>query len=809
VSTQDLTADLANTTDGSTAITSSTQWDEIYGASVQANDTITISGADHNGNAVSGSLTIDDANHTVQELLTAIQDTFGNVTASIVDGKIRVTDNTTGDSQLTVILTENNQAGGALDLGNITSTTANVGNKRNTTDGSTAIVSGTTWANVYGASVVASDTITIAGTDHNGNAVSGTLTIDDTGHTVQELLDAIESAYSNTVTASITSEGKILIVDDSSGTSYLSLTLTENNEGGGSLDFGVIEAVHGGSDREMVAGSDATLSVDGLQVTSTDNAVEDVIAGVTLNLLKADSDTTITLNIERDIDAIVDNMSAFVDAYNEVASYIYQQQSYDTENETNGGVLFGDGTLSSVKSDLTSTLLQSAWGVSSDFSTMGLVGINLDIEGQLSIDTDTLRGYLETNFNDIKALFAANGTTDTGTLEYIGYSRDTQPNEYTVHITNAAVRSNSTSNNGTVGENETLTITEGSKIARISLTTSMSRAQIVAAINTELDEVYTETLVGGNALQEGASAITSSTEWEDINGTTWGGADKVISFSGTTRSGQSVQGSYEDFDVSTDTVQGLLTEIEEAFSNEVTASIDTSGRIVLTDKYTGNSQLSLVITEPAGSNLDFGDVDVTVGAGDGSQEGRYAMSITASDDGSHVVLTHDNYGSDYSFTVSEDAALAANKLWTGGDQTVDNGEDVTGTIGGKDATGSGQKLIGADGDVEGLAIAYTGTDENQDVGKVTLTLGAAVVFDRVLFNITDTYDGYVGFKQDSLESSIDRLDDQIEKMEARLDRKLQRMINQFVHMEVALSTMQSQSAWLTGQINASYSVWGW
>jgi len=768
----------------------------IYGAGVQVNDTITISGTDHNGNAVSGSLKITDTGNTVQELLTAIQDTFGNVTASIIDGKIRVTDNTAGDSQLSVTLTENNQGGGALDFGSIITTTVNVGNKRNTT--------------IYGAGVQVNDTITISGTDHNGNAVSGSLKITDTGNTVQELLTAIETAYSNTVTASITSEGKIMVVDDSSGTSYLSVTLTENNEGGGSLDFGVIEVAHGGSDREMVAGSDATLSVDGLQVTSTDNTVEDVIAGVTLNLLKADSGTTITLNVERDIDAIMENIQSFVDSYNDIASYIHQQQSYDEEEEKTGGVLFGDSTLSSVKSDLTSTLLQTVWGVSSDFSILGLVGINLDKEGQLSIDTDTLRGYLETNFNDIKLLFAANGTTDTGTLKYIGYSRDTQPNEYTVYITNAAVRSNSTSDNGTVGEDETLTITEEGKTARISLTTSMSLAQTVSAINSELDTVYTENLVGGNALQEGGSAITSSTKWENIDGTSWDGVEKVISFSGTTRSGKSIQGSYEDFDVSTDTVQGLLTEIEEAFSNEVTASIDSSGRIVLTDKYAGNSQLSLEITEPAGSNLDFGDVDVTPGEGDGSQEGRYAIPVTASDDGDgHLVLTHDRYGSGYSFTISEDAALVANKLWTGGDQTVENGEDVAGTIGSKEATGSGQVLTGTAGDVEGLVIKYTGTDEGQNVGEIKLTIGVAELFDRALFNITDPIDGYVVFKQNSLQDRVGDLEDQIEEMEERLDRKMEMMINRFVAMEVALSRTQSQSDWLSGQVSASFRGWAW
>jgi len=187
------------------------------------------------------------------------------------------------------------------------------------------------------------------------------------------------------------------------------------------------------------------------------------------------------------------------------------------------------------------------------------------------------------------------------------------------------------------------------------------------------------------------------------------------------------------------------------------------------------------------------------------------MNISATDDGSgHLVLTHDNYGSNYGFTISESAGTSGNKLWTGGDQTVNNGVDVAGTINGEAATGSGQILTGDDGEsnIDGLVIKYTGTAEGLDVGEIKLTLGTAELFDRVLFSITDSYEGYVAFKQDSLQDSIDSFETRIEEMEARLDLKMENMINKFVAMETALSVMQSQSEWLTGQINASYSGWG-
>ncbi|UCH07609.1 MAG: flagellar hook protein, partial [Deltaproteobacteria bacterium] len=455
-----------------------------------------------------------------------------------------------------------------------------------------------------------------------------------------------------------------------------------------------------------------------------------------------------------------------------------------------------------------SILVQSVWGISSEFSIQGLVGINLDNEGQLSIDTDTLRGYLETNFNDVKCLFSANGTTSAGTIDYISHSQDTQAGEYTVNITQAATQSTTTSDtavSGTLGGDETLTITEGDKTATVALTSDMTISDIINAVNAELDTVYTETLVGSTAVTASGSPITTSTTWENVDDALLVNGDTIV-FAGTSRTGSSISGSYEIDDVSSDTVQGLLSAIELAYRNQVTASIDSEGHIVLTDKSSGNSELTVTFDYTQTQNhVDiFGTVLTT---NTGGQEGRYALSITASNDGSdHLVLTHDSYGSDHTFIVSETDDI----LWTGGDQTVDNGLDVVGTINGEAATGLGQILTGDDeeANVDGLVIKYTGTATG-DVGNIKLTLGTAELFDRVLFNITDAYEGYVGFKQDSLQNTINNLETQIEQMEARLSAKMENMINRFVAMEVALSKIQSQSQWLSGQISGLYGSWGW
>jgi len=659
------------------------------------------------------------------------------------------------------------------------------------------------------------DYVHLEGTDTNGNPISDDSLVLSDATTVGDLLSKIESLFGD-VTASITGEGKLSVVDNTPGASPLAFKIGIKNSGGSADDTlkfdadGNMGSAVSVRKREIVAGEDASLTVDGVTVTRSENTIDDILTGVTLDLLKADEGTTITLNIDRDTDTLMSNISAFVASYNNISSYIHTQGSYDETKQETGGILFGDGTLSSIKSDLTSILTGSVWGVSSDYATMGLVGISVDQEGTLSVDESKLRGYLTTNFNDLQKLFSANGTTSVGTLSYISHSNETKQGEYAVIITEAATKSTSAaSDNTSLSGAEVLTITEGTSTATVSLTSSMTMTQIVNALNSELSTVYTQTLAGAEQLYADSgqvAEITASTNWNTVFDSAGLSAnlakDDIISFSGTARNGTSISGSYQISNVASDTIQGLLTAIETAFSSQVTAAINTAGRIVITDKTSGSSSVALSFDYTQAHDLDFGSVLTT---NTGGQNGRYAMGITASaDTGNHLVMSHDSYGTGNSFTIQQQNNL----LWTGGDQTVDNGKDVAGTINGEAATGSGQTLTGDSGEanIDGLVIKYTGTTTLEE-DTVKLTLGVAQLYDRALFNITDSSEGYVGYKQQSLQNSINGFQTQIEEMEARLGRKQEQMINRFVMMELALQKIQSQSNWLAGQLTAASKGW--
>lgn len=119
---------------------------------------------------------------------------------------------------------------------------------------------------------------------------------------------------------------------------------------------------------------------------------------------------------------------------------------------------------------------------------------------------------------------------------------------------------------------------------------------------------------GSTANTAGGSPITATTAWNAItganvqNGTT-------IAISGLQRDGVTTVGpaTFTIANAATGTVQDLLTQIQTTFGSTVTASIDTAGKITVTDKTTGESQIAMTLntTNPAGGSLGFGAIAAT------------------------------------------------------------------------------------------------------------------------------------------------------------------------------------------------------
>ncbi len=194
---------------------------------------------------------------------------------------------------------------------------------------------------------------------------------------------------------------------------------------------------------------------------------------------------------------------------------------------------------------------------------------------------------------------------------------------------------------------------------------------------------------------------------------------------------------------------------------------------------------------------------VTASATDANGEGT----------GNYLTLTRLPYGSAYhltgvstlsnqggndtsglgSVTVTDESPLGESGAGTGA-----AGLDVEGTIGGEEATGSGQRLTADAGDPEGLQLLIT-ADSPGSYGSVFFTVGAAEAAFRVSVSATDTSGGTVALAQEYITGSLSDIDEEIARLEAVIEQEQERLRAAFVRMEQAIGRFQAQSQFLASQ----------
>ena len=531
-----------------------------------------------------------------------------------------------------------------------------------------AVTGSITFDDITGYTPSTSDTITISGTKHDGTTVTAT-DFDIYSGSYKDfdaLLDEIETQFGLTADSAVLVDGKIQVTDSTAGDSQLSIALVANNEGGGTLDLGTLTASTQGYEMQIQAGQDARVKIDGTTVTSESNSIDDIIEGVTLNLLTMESGKKVDITVDRDLNTIKSTVQSLLDSYNDILADLNDQFAYDEESET-AGILQGDATLRSIKSNLQSIVVSTITGLPTTLNALSLIGIGttVDLEnprndGKLTIDNDDFMDALEDNFNGVRRIFVAEGTTTDGDVEYVSHTRDTVAGDYDVNITQAATQATVLGNEAlddTLAANETLTITDTvtGAAAEISLDSGDTLTEIVNSINSELSAEYTESHVSDTANVDlsGGDPITNVATWSEID-TTGGSNDIVdgdtITVTGTRRNGTSVSDSYTIDDADVDTIQGFLSFIETLYENEASAYIDTSGKLVLLDNTAGDSALSISVTEnnEGGGSLDFGTLSTSAGV-----DGRDALDITASASGNYLQIAHNQYGSASGFTISQ------------------------------------------------------------------------------------------------------------------------------------------------------------
>jgi flagellar hook-associated protein 2 len=122
---------------------------------------------------------------------------------------------------------------------------------------------------------------------------------------------------------------------------------------------------------------------------------------------------------------------------------------------------------------------------------------------------------------------------------------------------------------------------------------------------------------------------------------------------------------------------------------------------------------------------------------------------------------------------------------------------VEGTINGEPATGNGKVLTGNSGNAttDGLSILVNSSTTGEK-GFVTYSRGVAAGLADLLERLTDPASGVLTNLQQGVQTRIDSLNSEMNRMVDRLAAMEERLRAQFAAMESSLSRLQSQSQYL-------------
>lgn len=257
------------------------------------------------------------------------------------------------------------------------------------------------------------------------------------GDTLQQIRKRINNASDNFgLTANIvnTSDGKAKLVIDSGVTG----AGNDLKISGSTTELKMFEAdtssatpVTGSSMSRTQQSTNAEIDVDGNILTSDTNTFKDKVQGLDITVLRVsdkDSDGNLKSNkvdITTDKSAIKTLVQEFVTAYNTLIDKSTELGKRNTivggESQDDGGALAGDSMPRSIRTLMANTVMEpnsEMTGINSIFQ----LGIKMDNDGKLSVDTDKFDDALDDNYEQVVALFSGEngvaGKLQTSLKEY-------------------------------------------------------------------------------------------------------------------------------------------------------------------------------------------------------------------------------------------------------------------------------------------------------------------------------------------------------------------------------------------------------
>jgi flagellar hook-associated protein 2 len=231
-------------------------------------------------------------------------------------------------------------------------------------------------------------------TDSNGNTGAVNIVVDQIG-TVGELIDRINDLGIG-VSASVKEDGTgIQVIDTADGTE--TLTITDIGSSSAALSLKIA-----GEATEQTINDQTVSALVGSSSGSTESG-----GGLVLTL-KELSDSPITVSVSDDNSSVISSAKTLVNQYNLLTDKLDALTSFNPDtNEV--GLLFGSNEALRVRSGF-SRLLTGRITSAGNLSSIGQVGLRLNDQGKMELDSAKLEEALEENPTDVENFFTTEST---------------------------------------------------------------------------------------------------------------------------------------------------------------------------------------------------------------------------------------------------------------------------------------------------------------------------------------------------------------------------------------------------------------
>lgn len=248
----------------------------------------------------------------------------------------------------------------------------------------------------------------------------GSLPLDVTILPGQDSLEAVRTAINNAnagVTASLVKDGnevRLAIRSTNSGLeNAVRITATADAPtvpGGPTLAGLTYDRAGTSGLTQTLEAANATLTVNGLAITSASNVLSDVVQGLTMTLSKVTT-APVQLTVQSDQTAMRKSLEDFVKAYNDINKYIRDQTKYDEDKKV-ASTLQGDRATLTLQSQLRS-MVGSSSSASTRYSRLSDVGVQIQPDGSLKVnETKFTSATSSANLPELTRAFTQDQTSE-------------------------------------------------------------------------------------------------------------------------------------------------------------------------------------------------------------------------------------------------------------------------------------------------------------------------------------------------------------------------------------------------------------